>query len=123
MACRLESVSSNRAPRTLTLRRPRSGHHRRRVLRNIPAPAAALQSAWAIRSAVEEHGLLIRTGLHLPDCVIRGEMYSGLAIHISARVMNAAGDGEILVTDAVREAVPAVMDRLADHGRHELKGV
>ncbi len=37
MACRLESVSSNRAPRTLPLRRPRSGHHRRRVLRNIPA--------------------------------------------------------------------------------------
>jgi hypothetical protein len=30
-------------------------------------------------------------------------------------------DGEILVTDAVREAVTAVKDRLANHGRHELK--
>jgi class 3 adenylate cyclase len=86
-------------------------------------PAAGLQGAWAIRSAVEERGLLIRTGLHVGECVIRGETLSGLAIHISARVMAAAGDGEILVTDAVREAVPGVKDRLTDHGRHELKGV
>jgi len=44
-------------------------------------------------------------------------------VHIAARVMAAAGDGEILVTDAVREAVPDVDGRLADHGRHQLKGV
>ena len=86
-------------------------------------PAAGLMGAWAIRSAVEELGLVIRTGLHVGECVIRGESLSGLAVHISARVMAAAGDGEILVSDAVREAVPAVNDRLADQGRHELKGV
>ena len=86
-------------------------------------PDAGLQGAWAIRAAVEEHGLRIRTGVHLGECVIRGEMYSGLAIHISARVMAAANDGEILVTDAVREAVPTAQDRLADRGQHELKGV
>jgi class 3 adenylate cyclase len=37
--------------------------------------------------------------------------------------MAAAGDGEILVTDAVREAVPSAKDHLVDQGRHELKGV
>ena len=86
-------------------------------------PTTGVMGAWAIRSAVEERGLLIRTGLHVGECVIRGETLSGLAIHICARVMAAAGDGEILLTDAVREAVPALKDRLADHGRHELKGV
>jgi class 3 adenylate cyclase len=86
-------------------------------------PAAGLMGAWAIRSAVEQHGLVIRTGLHVGECVIRGETVTGLAVHISARVMAAADDGEILVTDPVREAVPDVRDRLADHGLHELKGV
>jgi class 3 adenylate cyclase len=86
-------------------------------------PAAGLMGAWAIRSAVEKLGLQTRTGLHVGECVVRGEKLSGLAVHIAARVMAAAGDGEVLVTNAVREAVPAVDAHLADHGRHQLKGV
>ena len=86
-------------------------------------PAAGLSCAWAVRSAVEAHGLRTRTGLHVGECEMRGEKVSGLAVHTAARVMAAAGDGEILISDAVLEAAPDVDAELGDRGRHELKGV
>ena len=86
-------------------------------------PAAGLSCAWAIRSAVDALGLRIRTGLHVGECEMRGEKVSGLAVHIGARVMAEAGDGEILVSDAVREVGSGIDTQLGDRGRHELKGV
>jgi class 3 adenylate cyclase len=86
-------------------------------------PAAGLRCAWAIRSAVKQLGLDTRTGLHVGECEMRGEKVSGLAVHAAARVMAAAGDGEILISGAVREATSAAHSQLGDRGRHELKGV
>jgi class 3 adenylate cyclase len=86
-------------------------------------PAAGLSCAWAVRSAVKRLGLNTRTGLHLGECEMRGEKVSGLAVHAAARVMAAARDGEILISDAVRKAASSVDAQLADRGRHELKGV
>ncbi len=89
----------------------------------FPRPFDALQAAWAIRAAVGELGLETRTGLHLGEVEMRGEQVSGLAVHTAARVMAAAGDGEILVSDAMREAIDAPDVSIRDRGRHELKGV
>lgn len=89
-------------------------------------PMDALRAAWAIRAAVRSVGLETRTGLHLGEVEMRGEQVSGLAVHTAARVMAAAGDGEVLVSDAMREAIgaaSAVGVALRDRGRHELKGV
>lgn len=86
-------------------------------------PHDALRAAWAIRSAVRQLGLETRTGLHLGEVEMRGEQVSGLAVHTAARVMAAAGDGEVLVSDAMRDAVAADEVSLLDRGRHQLKGV
>jgi class 3 adenylate cyclase len=86
-------------------------------------PADGLACAWAIRSAVRALGLETRTGLHRGECEMRGEQPSGLAVHTAARVMAAAGEGEILVSDALREALEASDFSLSDRGRHELRGV
>jgi len=86
-------------------------------------PADGLACAWAIRSTVGGLGLGTRTGLHRGECEMRGEQPSGLAVHTAARVMAAAGEGEILVSDALREALAASDLSLADRGRHELRGV
>jgi class 3 adenylate cyclase len=86
-------------------------------------PAAGLECAWAIRSAVKRLGLETRTGIHIGECEMRGEQVSGLAVHTAARVMAEAGDGEILVSDAFRAAIAGANVELADRGRHELKGV
>ena len=86
-------------------------------------PEAGLQCAWAIRSAVKQLGLETRTGLHLGECEMRGEQVSGLAVHTAARVMAEAGDGEILVSDAFRDAVSSANLELLDRGHHQLRGV
>jgi class 3 adenylate cyclase len=86
-------------------------------------PGEAVQAAWAIRSSVKQLGLETRTGLHLGEVEMRGERVSGLAVHTAARVMAAAGDGEVLVSDAVRDAIQADDVSLRDRGRQELKGV
>ena len=85
-------------------------------------PAAGLRCAWAVRSAVEALGLRTRTGLHVGECEMRGEKVSGLVVHTAARVMDAAGDGEILISGAVRDGSGADA-QVGDRGPHELKGV
>jgi class 3 adenylate cyclase len=89
----------------------------------FPRPVDALRAAWAIRSAVKQLGLDTRTGLHLGEVEMRGEQVSGLAVHTAARVMAAGGDGEILVSDAMRDAIRDSGIQTQDRGRHELKGV
>jgi class 3 adenylate cyclase len=53
---------------------------------------------------------------------MRGEQLSGLTVQTAARMMAAAGDGEILASDAVRNAVSRMEVSLRDRGCHELKG-
>ena len=68
-------------------------------------------------------GLQLRTGVHLGECEMRGEKVSGIEVHAAARIMAAAGAGEILLSSAVRNAFADVDFATADRGRHELKGV
>jgi class 3 adenylate cyclase len=86
-------------------------------------PAAAVRCAWAMHAPLRDLGLEMRTGIHVGECEMRGEKVSGLAVHTAARVMAAAGAGEILVSDAVSERLVGLDLRLTDHGVHELKGL
>jgi class 3 adenylate cyclase len=86
-------------------------------------PLNGLLAARAIRSSVRELGLETRTGLHVGEVEMRGEQVSGLAVHTAARVMAAAGAGEIFVADAMRGALAAADFDLHDRGSHALKGV
>jgi class 3 adenylate cyclase len=89
----------------------------------FPRPLDALQAAWTIRAAVQQLGLDTRTGLHVGEVEMRGEQVSGLAVHTAARIMAAAGDGEILVSAAIRDAVDVPEVAMRDRGEHQLKGV
>lgn len=84
---------------------------------------AGLRCALAIRPAIRLLGIETRTGLHVGEVEMRGEEVSGLAVHTAARVMGEAGAGEILVSDALREALAGQAIDLDDRGRHALKGV
>jgi class 3 adenylate cyclase len=86
-------------------------------------PSSGVSCAWAIRSVVEGLGLQLRTGVHLGECEMRGEKVSGIEVHTASRVMAAAGDGEILLSSAVRDAISGTEFPTTDRGRHELKGV
>jgi class 3 adenylate cyclase len=54
---------------------------------------------------------------------MRGEKVSGIEVHTAARIMAAAADGEILLSDAVREAIAGTPYQTRDRGERELKGV
>jgi class 3 adenylate cyclase len=54
---------------------------------------------------------------------LRGDDVGGIAVHIGARIMAAAGPGEVLVSRTVRDLVAGSGIELEDRGSHTLKGV
>jgi len=68
-------------------------------------PARAVRCAAAIRGAVRSLGLEIRAGLHTGECDVAGSKIVGIAVHLAARVADAASAGEILVSSTVKELV------------------
>ena len=86
-------------------------------------PSSGMTCAWAMRSKVAGVGLQLRTGVHLGECEMRGEKVSGIEVHTGARIMAAAGAGEILLSATVRDAISSTQFALVDRGEHVLKGV
>jgi len=86
-------------------------------------PLRAVECALQVRADVSLLGLESRVGLHRGECQVRGEKVTGVAVHAAARVMAHAREGEILVSDAVRDAVSDHGFTVTDRGAHELKGV
>jgi class 3 adenylate cyclase len=86
-------------------------------------PLRAVECALQVRADVGLLGVESRMGLHRGECQVRGEKVTGVAVHAAARVMAHAREGEILVSDAVRESVADREFTLTDRGAHELKGV
>ena len=73
--------------------------------------SAGIATAIAIQQALREHrestgfALSVRIGLHAAEATRRGDDYSGMAIHIAARIGALASGGEILVSaEALTEA-------------------
>jgi class 3 adenylate cyclase len=93
------------------------------VLATFDGPARAVQCARTIQDATRAIGLEVRAGLHVGECELRGADIGGLAVHIAARVAEAAGPGEILVSSTVRDLVAGSGLEFSDCGARELKGI
>jgi class 3 adenylate cyclase len=86
-------------------------------------PARAIRCACAIRDAVGELGLELRAGLHTGECELLDDKVAGIAVSIGARVAAAAGVGEVLVSQTVRDLVAGSGLSFVDRGAAKLKGV
>ena len=86
-------------------------------------PARAVRCARAIHAALEEIGLRVRAGLHTGECEVANGTYSGIALHIGARIGALAGAGETLVSRTVRDLCVGSGIEFATAGEHILKGV
>ena len=86
-------------------------------------PAQAIRCAAAVVLAVRRLGIEVRAGLHLGEVEVAGKNVGGVAVHTGARVLAAAGPGEVLVTATLRELVAGSGLGFADRGTHTLKGV
>jgi class 3 adenylate cyclase len=92
-------------------------------LASFDGPARAIRAADAIRAGLRDLELEVRVGLHTGECELLGEDIGGIAVHIAARVMAAAGAGEILCSRTVKDLVAGAGYAFADRGAHSLKGV
>jgi len=101
------------------------------AMASFDSALGALRAAAAIQSAVvrldgEHHGLGIaaRVGIAAGEPIVDGEDLHGMPVVIASRLCSAAGSGEVLVQELVRELV-ASRDAVAldDACEFELKGV
>ena len=86
-------------------------------------PARAVRAAMAIREAVRELGVEIRSGIHTGECELHDGKVVGIAVSIGARLSALAGPGEVLVSSTVKDLVAGSGLRFEERGAHELKGV
>jgi class 3 adenylate cyclase len=86
-----------------------------------------IDCAISIQRILAEHrdstgfALSVRIGLHTADANRRADDYSGMGVHVAARVGALAGAGEILVTDEVLSEAGAV--QASEARREVVKGV
>ena len=86
-------------------------------------PARAIRCAQAVVDDVRGLGLDVRAGVHTGECQLHDGKVAGLAVAIGARVAAAAGAGEVLVSQTVKDLVAGTGLLLEDRGERELKGV
>jgi adenylate cyclase len=87
-----------------------------------PAKAAGLAERIACGYGSRHRVLGVRVGIHTGTAVRRGDDWFGSAVNVASRVADAAGAGEVLCTEATREAVgPAVPVR--ERGRRTFKNL
>ena len=114
-----------------TLIRRELERHRGRLVKNtgdgilatFDGPARAIRCAQAIASSVKSLGIEVRAGLHTGEVELRGEDVTGMGVNIAARVMDAAGPGEVVVSSTVKDLVAGGGLRFADRGTRDLRGV
>ncbi len=89
----------------------------------LPMPTAAVSAAAEIISDVESVGLQVRAGIHAGEVEVRGDDIGGLAVNLTARILDLAGPGEILVSGAVPAITIGSAIEYEARGVHELRGV
>jgi class 3 adenylate cyclase len=93
------------------------------VFATFDGPARAVRCARAIHEEATALGLSLRTGLHTGECQLKDDKFSGISVHIGARVAAHAAPGETLATGTVKSLVAGSGLRFEDRGTHVLKGV
>ena len=93
------------------------------VLAVFDGPGRAIRCALALRTELRGIGIEIRAGLHTGELDLLDDDVGGIAVHIGARIMAAAGPGEVLVSRTVRDLVVGSGIALEDRGTHALKGL
>ncbi len=92
-------------------------------LATFDGPARGIRCAAAIRDALGQVGLEVRSGLHTGECELLDDDIGGIAVHIAARVNGLASAGDVLVSGTVKDLVVGSEIKFAPRGETPLKGV
>ncbi len=93
------------------------------VIAAFDSPERAVEAGAALRDVASELGLEIRAAIHSGEVQVGVDDIRGIAVHTAARIMSAAGPGEILVSATVMDLVEGSDLVFEDAGMHELKGL
>lgn len=86
-------------------------------------PTKAARCGLDLVPALATHGIPIRAGVHIGECEKRGDEWSGMAVHVGARIGAMAGAGEVLTSRTVRDLSVGSGLVFEDLGAHRLKGL
>jgi hypothetical protein len=64
----------------------------------VDGPTKAAQCGLETVTALATRGIRIRVGVHVGECERRGDEWSGVAVHVGARIVAIAGSGEVLTS-------------------------
>jgi class 3 adenylate cyclase len=93
------------------------------ILATFDGPGRGIRCAAALREELRGIGLQIRAGLHTGEVELRDGDVGGIAVHIAARVMTAAGPDEIFTSRTIRDLIVGATITVEDRGPHALKGI
>ena len=68
-------------------------------------------------------GLELKVGVHTGRCELSEGDVAGIAVHVAARVLQAAEPGDVLVSGTIRDVLLGSEFKFEDRGRHRLKGI
>ncbi|MCV0403656.1 MAG: hypothetical protein K5924_08085 [Chloroflexi bacterium] len=85
--------------------------------------ARAIRCGVALARAVEGLDLRIRVGIHTGEVELANDNLTGVAVHATARIMNEAGPGEVLVSATTRLLAEGAGLQFEPRGAHHLKGL
>ncbi len=86
-------------------------------------PTKAARCGLDLVPALATHGIPIRAGVHIGECEKRGDEWSGMAVHVGARIGALAGAGEVLTSRTVRDLSVGSGLVFEGLGSHRLKGL
>ena len=87
------------------------------------SPSIAIAVARGIRTEAASIDLSVRSGIHLGEVEHQDDDYTGLTVHIGARIAELAAPGEILISQTVRDSLAGSVIDSTSRGTHPLRGV
>jgi class 3 adenylate cyclase len=93
------------------------------VLATFDGPGRATACALALRDELRLIGITIRAGIHVGEVEVQTDDVGGIAVHVAARVLGKAADGEVWASRTVKDLVAGSVLMFEDRGVHVLKGI
>ena len=93
------------------------------ILATFDTPTRALRCAFDLNDALAGIGLGLRAAIHTGEVEIRDEDVGGIGVHIAARALRRAANGQIVVTRTVRDLATGTDLTFAPLGSVGLRGI
>jgi class 3 adenylate cyclase len=93
------------------------------ILATFEMPSSAIDAAVELQSQLSAAEIAIRVGLHAGEVEVRGSDISGTTVNLAARTQQAAPDGLIYTSTAIRQMLLGSQYSFDNAGTHTFKGL